>query len=254
MQQSTTYLPESKAPLTDTLSATEDSHLVLQRLQEDMELFSYVASHDLLAPVRIILSYCEELKTTSMTSEQQQTLQGVFAESEHMKALLLGLQEYIRLEAFKPKLISLDANELLASAIDGLGDEIRTANAIITHDSMPLVSGHRGRLTRLFFNLIENALKFRSLQQPEIHISVRPGNDFHTFCIEDNGLGIEPEHQEVMFRLFQRLHAPGAYSGYGVGLALSQKIVTAHNGKIWVDSAPGKGSRFFFTLPASGSD
>jgi len=232
------------------------SMTTLQRLQEDMELFSYIASHDLLAPVRVMLQYCTHLQEKSTVfpdPAQQEVLQLFNSEITRMKSLLEGLQEYIRLETFSFKHVPLDTNELVLAAMDVLGDEIRKSGVTVTYERLPMVIGHRGRLTRLFLYLIENAIKFTGGQPARIHISAKKKGDVWTFCVEDNGIGILEEHQRIIFQLFQRLHTDEVYPGYGVGLALSQKIVASHSGKMWVESIVGKGSRFFFTLPAANS-
>jgi len=225
----------------------------LQRLQEDMELISYVASHDLLAPVRMMLVSSAVLKENfahSANAEGQKALQSLDANIENLRALLAGLQEYIRLETFTFQHVPLESNELVAAATEVLAETIHTTGATITHDALPPVVGHRGRLNRLFINLIENALKFHGATPPQIHISACRDGSMWKFSVQDNGIGIEEEFNEVIFRLFQRLHPAEAYPGYGIGLALSQKIVASHGGRLWVESSPGHGSRFYFTLPS----
>jgi len=171
--------------------------------------------------------------------------------AEGHKALLEWLQEYIRLETFICKHVPVDANEVVNAAIEILGADIKNSGGKVTYDSLPVVMGHRGRLTRVFSSLIDNAVKFHSDQPPKIHISATRESEMWRFCVEDNGIGILDEHQEVIFRLFQRLHTAETYPGYGIGLALSQKTVISHGGKMWVESIPQKGSRFYFTLPAA---
>jgi len=226
----------------------------LLRLQEDMELIGYIASHDLLAPVRIMLQYCnilQENRSLFPEKAQQDALRTFQVEITHMRALLEGLQEYIRLETFVCKHVPVDTNEVVAAAIEMLAPEIKNTGGKVTYDSLPVVMGHRGRLTRVFSSLIDNAIKFHSSQPPKIHISAARKDKMWQFCIEDNGIGILDEHQEVIFRLFQRLHTAEAYPGYGIGLALSQKTIISHGGKMWVESVPQEGSRFYFTLPAA---
>ena len=229
-----------------------DPQTSLQRLQEDMDLFSYVTGHDLLAPLRI-MDYCHTtLKDDSAdnTTERQEALNILGSEIVHLRTLLQGMQEYIRLETFTAKHVSLDANELVAATLEALADEIKQSGAVVTYDTLPKVAGHRGRLMRLFSYLIDNAIKFYGDAPAKIHISATNKGGTWTFCVADDGIGIVEEHQQVIFRLFQRLHTAEAYPGYGIGLALSQKIVVSHGGWLWVESTPGKGSRFYFTLPA----
>jgi light-regulated signal transduction histidine kinase (bacteriophytochrome) len=236
----------------DNTSVQTPLEPALARLREDMELIGYVASHDLMAPLRIIDHCCSILKENPQPNgEAQEALQMLDVENARAKILLQGLLEYIRLEIFSFSHVKLDSNELAAAAIETLAEEIRAAGATVTCDSLPEIIGHRARLVRLFAQLIDNAVKFHGEQPPKVHISARrSGNDW-TFCIEDNGIGIDPELHEAAFRLFQRLHNADAYPGYGIGLALSQKIVSTHGGRLWVESESGQGSRFFFTLPAA---
>jgi light-regulated signal transduction histidine kinase (bacteriophytochrome) len=226
----------------------------VERLRNELELISYLTSHDLQAPLRIMLMSCEELGAhlpPDSDAEAKAALERLTRQATHMKALLENLLEYTRLETFIVKHTALDSNEILAATLAALEGDIQAVNATITHDTLPPVMGHRGRLTRLFAHLIDNALKFRGSASPKIHISARPTGTQWTFCIEDNGLGIEKEYYDIVFALFQRLHSAETYPGMGAGLALSRKIVESHGGRLWVESEPGKGSRFYFTLPGA---
>jgi signal transduction histidine kinase len=138
---------------------------------------------------------------------------------------------------------------VVASSLTILDEKIKATGAKITCDSLPAFYGHRGRMTRLFVSLIDNALKFTGTQIPEIHITGKNNGGALEFCVEDNGIGIEEDYEDIIFVLFQRLHPEGAYPGYGIGLALCKKIVESHGGRMWAESEVGKGSRFKFTLP-----
>ncbi len=119
----------------------------------------------------------------------------------------------------------------------------------VTCSELPVVTGDRTQLTQLFMNLINNGIKYRSEQPPRIHVSAERNGAEWLISIRDNGIGIEPRHQEQIFEIFKRLHSPQAYPGTGIGLAVCRRIVHRHGGRIWVDSEPGKGSVFHFTIP-----
>jgi light-regulated signal transduction histidine kinase (bacteriophytochrome) len=128
---------------------------------------------------------------------------------------------------------------------------IKEAGAVVTKDELPIVMGDETQLSQLFQNLIDNAIKFRRAEETSrVHISAqRKGNDWE-FSVQDNGIGIDPQYFDRIFVIFQRLHTREAYEGTGIGLAVCMRIVERHGGRIWVESEPGKGSRFHFTLPA----
>jgi len=222
-----------------------------ERLRDELELIGYVISHDLQSPLRAIQSCCQELNRQPSEGAGQESIHMLSQEAARLKILMQGIVDYIRLETFPNAPTLLDSNDIMQTVIATLGDEIKISGAVITCDALPNVMAHRGRLTNLFAQLLDNALKFRGDVPPVIRVSAHRVGDRWEFCIEDNGIGIDEENFDIIFRLFQRLHASDSYPGYGIGLALSRKIVEAHGGKLWVESALKKGSRFLFTLPAA---
>jgi light-regulated signal transduction histidine kinase (bacteriophytochrome) len=126
---------------------------------------------------------------------------------------------------------------------------IEETGAMVTRDPMPTLAADEIQLGQLFQNLIGNALKFRSASVPRINIAVTESTEEYSFEVRDNGIGIEPQYYERIFMVFQRLHNKGEYPGTGIGLAICKKVVERHGGRIWVESRPGEGSSFFFTLP-----
>jgi light-regulated signal transduction histidine kinase (bacteriophytochrome) len=148
-------------------------------------------------------------------------------------------------QAFAPT----DSAAILERAIANLQMAIAESGATITHDSLPEVMVDASQFVQLFQNLIGNAIKFRSEQPPQIHISAEHIEDAWRFSVRDNGIGIEPEYTERIFIIFQRLHRRADYPGTGIGLAICRKIVERHGGRLWIESEPGQGSIFYFTLP-----
>jgi len=225
----------------------------LERAKEELELISYVTSHDLQAPLRTILYSCEELNQQNAVTdaESKAAIGRITREAARMKTLMQGLLDYLRLETFGPAHSLLDTNELMTVALTILEEKIQASGAKISYNTLPPVYGHRGRLTRLFVNLLDNALKFHGPEAPVIHITAKRIGDMVEFCVEDNGIGIDEEYHDIIFSLFQRLHTADAYPGDGIGLALNRKIIESHGGKIWVRSEADKGAQFRFTLPVS---
>jgi len=126
---------------------------------------------------------------------------------------------------------------------------IEESGAVITQDPLPMVLGDEVQLIQLFQNLVANAIKFRGQEAPQIHVCAESREQEWVFAIKDNGIGIAPEHQERIFSIFQRLHHRSEYPGTGIGLAICKKIVERHGGRIWMESQPGKGSTFYFSIP-----
>jgi light-regulated signal transduction histidine kinase (bacteriophytochrome) len=251
-------LLDIKPPHSPDWDANTSLAAQLERAKEDLELVAYAMSHDLKAPLRTIAAACEALSEVpgfSGNEQMQPSLKSIARESGRMKTLMQGLLDYLNLETFGPTRTLLDSKEIVATALTILEEKIQATGARITCDALPEVYGHRGRLTRLFVNMLDNALKFRG-PVPLVHISARIAakENFLEFRIEDNGIGIDEEYHTIIFQLFQRLHAPGEYPGEGIGLALCRKIVESHGGKLWVEPAAEKGSRFCFTLPATRID
>lgn len=226
----------------------------LARKQAELELIGSVTSHDLRAPVRILSMLCEQLSERPQLKEDsmaREIVQSISDETARLRTMIDGLLDYVRLETFAPPLTPLDVNEIITSAREVFEGEANRNGTTILCDPLPRVVGHRGRLTRLFLALFDNAVKFRSELPPVIRVSAVRKDDRYEFAVADNGIGIEEEQQDVIYKLFQRLHADDDYPGYGIGLALAAKIVATHGGKLSVESAPGKGSTFRFTLRAA---
>ena len=225
----------------------------LKRSNKELEEFAYIASHDLREPLRAISGFTQLLKEKYKGKLDEKadeyinyTVKGV----SRMDALLSCLLEYSRVNTHRQNLAPVSANDCLDAAIDNLSKSILETNAEITHDNLPKVEADGRQLTQLFQNLIHNAIKFCDKKPPKIHIGSRKETKNHLFWVKDNGIGIDKDYHERIFKIFQRLHGQDQYSGQGIGLSICKKIVERHGGKIWLESQVGKGSTFMFTIPS----
>ena len=226
----------------------------LQRSNEDLQQFAYMVSHDLKEPLRMVASYTELLQRRYVGQLDEQAdefigfaIQGV----RRMRALIEDMLSYSRAAEMPADRSSpMSAQDALNGALENLRMRIEETGATVTQDPMPVVAFDAVRLTQLFQNLIGNALKYRSQAPPRIHVGVtqKPGETI--FSVRDNGIGIAPEHKDKVFGVFQRLHGQ-EFEGSGIGLATCKKIVERRGGRIWFESEPGKGSTFYFSVPAT---
>jgi len=169
-----------------------------------------------------------------------------------MQALIEGLLEYSRVGSRGRRPDAIDAGQAIAVALENLRTAIQETGAVVDCEPLPRVVADREQLIRLFQNLIGNALKYRGESVPKIHVSAEDNGREWVFSIRDNGIGFDPKHAKRIFMIFQRLHTRREYPGTGIGLALCERIVQRHGGRIWADSTPGRGSTFCFALPHNG--
>lgn len=167
-----------------------------------------------------------------------------------MQSLIADLLAYSRVGTRGKEFCSVDMNAVLARATENLRAAIAERQAALTCDRLPPVMGDDTQLTQLLQNLVGNAIKFAGQEPPRVHVSARREDGNWRFSVADNGIGIDPAQSEKVFVIFQRLHTRDEYPGTGIGLAICKKIVERHGGHVWVESEPGKGSTFHFTLPA----
>lgn len=224
----------------------------LIRSNKDLEQFAYVASHDLQEPLRAVGGFIDLLKMKlgpALDEKNAKYMNFAVDGVLRMQSLIHDLLEYSRIGTHGKKLQLAETKKSLDRSLAHLEHLIRTSNAQITLDPLPVLRIDELQFTQLFQNLISNAIKFRGSQIPKIHISAERNNGNWQFSVKDNGIGIEPEYADRIFLIFQRLHTRDKYPGTGIGLAICKKIVERHGGKIWVKSEPGNGSTFFFTVP-----
>lgn len=166
-----------------------------------------------------------------------------------MQALISDLLAYSRVGRREVEPADISMDEILDRVLQSLRPAIEETRAEITRDPLPAVFGDATQLMQLLQNLVANAIKFHGDKPPRVHIGVRRDGDDWVFSVRDQGIGIDPQFQERIFVIFQRLHSRNEYPGTGIGLAICRKIVERHGGRIWLESAPGQGSTFHFTLP-----
>ena len=224
----------------------------LARSNAELERFAYVASHDLQEPLRMVSSYTQLLEQRykgKLSPEADKFISYASEGAKRMQQLIKDLLVYARVGKTKEALQPVECSNVLAGALGNLHLRIVETDAQITVEELPRVVADQARLTQLFQNLIENAIKFRGVASPKIHIGAARSGDEWVISVCDNGIGIEPRHAQRIFEVFQRLHDRAKYPGTGIGLAIAKKIVEQHGGRIWVESKQGSGATFRFTMP-----
>ena len=225
----------------------------LERSNDELEKFAYVASHDLQEPLRMIASYVQLLSRRyqdKLDDEANEFIDYAVNGATRMQQLINDLLAYSRVGTRGKPFDPTNCTNVIKRVIHNLEPAILENKATITTSQLPVVMADELQLEQLFQNLISNAIKFRTREAPQIHISAAQNqtNEW-VFSVQDNGIGIEKEYAERIFVIFQRLHTRDKYSGTGIGLAICKKIVERHNGQIWLESQPGQGSTFYFTIP-----
>ena len=227
----------------------------LRRSNEDLERFAYVSSHDLQEPLRSIVSFSQLLERRyrgELDPEADEYIEFIVEGGNRMQTLIQDLLAYSRVNTTKQAMARTDVAEVLAGVERSLALQLRETGIVISHDPLPVVTADPLQLEQVFMNLVSNAVKFRRPDVPlRVHVGARRLDGFWEFSVADNGIGIEPEYFEKIFVIFQRLHTHDAYPGTGIGLAIVKRIIDRHGGTVRVESRPGEGSTFRFTLPAA---
>lgn len=226
----------------------------LERSNAELERFAYIASHDLQEPLNLVASYVQllEMRYGAEFDEDGKDFINFAVEGvTHMQTLIDDLLAYSRIGTRAQKFAHVETQAALDRVLKQLRPRIEQSQAVITADALPTVWGDGTQLLQLFQNLIGNALKFCQEGQPQIQIQVQAQGEQWQFSIQDNGIGIDPQFQERIFLIFQRLHTRDEYPGTGIGLAICKKIVAHHGGEIWVESELGQGTTMHFTLSAN---
>ncbi len=229
----------------------EAANQELARSNAELEQFAYVASHDLQEPLRMVSSYTQLLETRYGDTLDDKAKKYIFYAvdgARRMQGLINDLLTYSRVGTRAQPLERTDSHAALGEAIRNLSSALAETGALVTNGDLPLVLADRSQLVQLFQNLLGNAVKFHGLESPRVHVSAEARGDEWVFRVQDNGIGIPAQHFERIFVIFQRLHTREEFPGTGIGLALCKRVVERHGGRIWVESEPGVGSSFYFSL------
>ena len=235
------------------LKTTDD----LARSNRDLEQFAYVASHDLQEPLRAVAGFMGLLKNQyhdAMDATAKEYIDFAAEGAERMQTLIHDLLAYSRVGTKGGTFAPLPMKDAYDNALKNLKAAIDETGAVITRGELPMVNADASQMTQLLQNLIGNAIKFHGPKKPEITVNAERKGGQWVISVADNGIGIEPQYFERIFLIFQRLHGRAQYKGTGIGLAVCKRIAERHGGSIWVESKPGQGSIFYFTLSDGGSN
>jgi len=224
----------------------------LERSNKELEQFAYIASHDLQEPLRMVASYAQLLAKRykgKLDSDADEFIDYAVDGANRMQRMINDLLTYSRVGTRDKPFVPTDCELVLNYVMTNLQVLIKERSAKVTHDTLPTIIADEFQLIQLLQNLISNAIKFCDKESPRIHISAEKKTEEWLFSVRDNGIGIDSQHAERIFQIFQRLYGRNEYPGTGIGLAVCKRIVERHGGRIWVDSELGKGSTFYFTIP-----
>jgi PAS domain S-box-containing protein len=228
----------------------------LKRSNEELVHFAYVASHDLQEPLRMVASYTQLLAKRyrgRLDSDADEFIAYAVDGCNRMQQMIRDLLAYSSAGSNAMSMHAISSELALQTALASLRVAIEESGAVVTHDVLPVVTSDNTQLSRIFQNLIGNAIKYRRAEAPRIHVSAAANATEQIFSVRDNGVGIDPKYFDSIFVLFQRLHRRGELAGTGIGLAICKKLTERLGGKIWVESQLDQGSTFHFTLPEPGA-
>lgn len=239
------------------ISSAKRLETELRRSNMELEQFAYVASHDLQEPLRMVVNYAELLEQRykgQLDERADKYIHYATDGARRMQRLVTDLLAYSRVGSQGKPLVPVATEDIVKQVLDGLAKSIHDAGAVIDVGPLPEVLGDEVQLRQLFQNLVSNAIKFRSDREPRVSITASPKDGRVAFSVKDNGIGLDMRFADRIFQMFQRLHEPARYPGSGIGLAIAKRIVDRHGGTLSVDSRPGEGSTFSFTLPKGANE
>ncbi|MFP9190387.1 ATP-binding protein [Natrialbaceae archaeon A-CW1-1] len=225
----------------------------LEESNRRLEQFAYAASHDLQEPLRMVSSYLQLLEhryANELDDDAEEFLGFAVDGADRMRDMINGLLEYSRVDTQGDPLEPVELESVVDDVLEDLHIQLEESNADVTVESLPRVRGDSGQLRQVFQNLFSNAITYSGNEPPRIHVTADRRERTWQISMRDDGIGIAPEDQATVFEVFQRLHTREEHAGTGIGLALCERIVERHGGRIWVESEPGEGATFSFTLPA----
>jgi PAS domain S-box-containing protein len=227
----------------------------LKRSNEELQQFAYVASHDLQEPLRMVASFTQLLAIRykgKLDPDADDFIGFAVDGAVRMQGLVNDLLAFSRVGTRGKEFSPVNCEKVMQRVLVDLHKSVQESGGQVTHDLLPIVAGDESQIGQVFQNLIGNALKFHGTEAPHVHVAAKNIKGEWQFSVCDNGIGIEPQQFDRIFALFQRLHTRAEYPGTGIGLAITKKIIERHGGRIWLESEPGRGSTFFFSLPQKG--
>jgi light-regulated signal transduction histidine kinase (bacteriophytochrome) len=227
----------------------------LKRSNAELEQFAYVASHDLQEPLRMVASFTQLLARRyqgRLDADADEFIGYAVDGANRMQRLISDLLAYSRVGTRGQPFEPVDGEAVFDQVMAGLQLAIEEQGASVTHDPLPTVVADGSQLAQLIHNLVSNAIKCHGEEPPRVHVSAALEGKEWVFSVRDNGIGIDPHYFDRIFVIFQRLHGRQEYPGTGMGLAICKRIAQRHGGRIWVESQPGQGSTFYFTIPMRG--
>ncbi len=228
---------------------------LLQNSNKELEQFAYIASHDLQEPIRMVMSFTQLLQkryADKLDDDANEYIYYAVDGAKRMKELIDKLLEYSRVSTEKRKWKEIPVKTVIKNILEDYEVTLAETNIKITSGDMPVIVSDESLLSRVFSNLISNAVKYRADKDPEINLAAAENETEWIFSVADNGIGIEKDYYEKIFLMFQRLHGKTKYPGMGMGLAICKRIVDTLGGRIWLESESDKGTTFYFTIPKKG--